>query len=71
MLNISTLTRILDLGVTLEASITTSADDTFCDTFSNFLKIMVFHENRPQTIVMKYHALFVIYEKKQQQNLKL
>ena len=31
---------------------------------------MIFHENRlPAGILMKYHALFVIFEK--QQNLKL
>ena len=30
---------------------------------------MIFHENRQQTILMKYHALFVIFEK--QRNLKL
>ena len=34
--------------------ITTAADDKFCDIFSNF---------RQQTILMKYHPLFVIFEK--------
>ena len=37
--------------LTLKAPITTVADDKFCDTFPNLKK------------GMKYHALFVIFEK--------
>ena len=52
--------------LTLKAPIPTAADDKFCDIFSNFRKKKgtIFHENRlPAEILMKYHALFVIFEK--------
>ena len=52
--------------LTLKAPITTAADDKFCDIFPNFQKNKVWYFTRivvKQTILMKYHALFVIYEK--------
>ena len=52
---------------TLNVSITTAADDKFCDIFPNFLKQnKVWHFMRTvcwQTILMKKHTLFVIFEK--------
>ena len=47
------------LLLTLKAPITTAADDKFCDIFSNFRKIKACW----QTILMKYHVLFVVFEK--------
>ena len=54
----------------LKAPIATATDDIFCDIFSNFRKYkvwysMIFHE----TIFMKYHTLFVIFQKKQKLKL--
>ena len=53
--------------ITLKAAITTAADDKFCDIFPNFpKKNKVWYFIRivcQQTIIMKYHALFVIFEK--------
>ena len=49
--------------LTLKAPIKIAADDKFCAIFLNFQKKgMIFHENR-LTILMKYHALFVAFEK--------
>ena len=54
--------------LTLEAPIMTAADDKFC----NILDFPIFQLNKvwyfmrivcQQTILMKYHALFVIFEK--------
>ena len=42
--------------VALKAPITTAADDKVWDIFPNF-------QQKQQTILMKYHALFVIFEK--------
>ena len=58
--------------LTFKASITIAVDDTFCDVFPNFRKNKVRFFMRivcQQTILMKYHALFVILKKRQ--NLKL
>ena len=52
--------------LTLKGPITTAADDIFCDISSNFEKNKVWYFMRivcSQTILMKYHALFVIFEK--------
>ena len=49
----------------LKAPITTAADDKFFDIFPNFRKNKVRYFMRivcQQTILMKYHALFVIFE---------
>ena len=49
--------------LTLKAPITTATDDKFCDIFLNFQKNKVWYYMRivsQQTILMKYHALFVI-----------
>ena len=45
------------VNLTRKAPITTAADDKSCDIFSNFRKKI------KQTILMEYHALFVIFEK--------
>ena len=53
-------------AVTLKAPITTAADDKFWDIFPNFRKNRVWYFMRIvcwQTILMKYHALFVNFEK--------
>ena len=58
------LPRLLKL--TLKAPITTAADDKFCAPFPIFDKNKVWYYMRivcQQTILMKYHALFVIFEK--------
>ena len=47
------------IDLTLKAPITTAADDKFCDIFPIFDKNKVCQ----QTILMKYHALLVIFEK--------
>ena len=46
--------------LTLKAPITTAADDKFCEKNKEwyFMRIVC-----QQTILMKYHALFVIFEK--------
>ena len=52
---------------TLKAPITTAADDNFCDISLIFPKKNIRYFMRivcQQTILMKYHALFVIFEKK-------
>ena len=51
-----------EMNFTLKAPITTEADDKFRDIFPNFRKKegMILHE---QSFLMKYHALFVIFEK--------
>ena len=52
--------------LTLKAPITTAADDKFWKILLNFRKNKVWHIIRivcQQTILMKYHALFVIFEK--------
>ena len=51
--------------LTLKAPITTAADDNFCEIFPNFRKNKVYFMRIvcQQTILMKYHALFVIFEK--------
>ena len=50
--------------LTLKVPIITAADDKFCYIFLNF--------QLSATILMKYHALFVIFEKKKKrQNLNL
>ena len=44
----------------------TAADNKFCDTFPNFDKNKVWYYMRivcQQMILMKYHGLFVIFEK--------
>ena len=58
-------------GLTLKAPITTAADDKVCEIFTSFRqKIWYFMRIAcQQTILINYHALFVIFEK--QQNLKL
>ena len=50
--------------LTLKAPITAAADNKFGDIFPNFRQKygMILHEDQ-QTILMKYHALFVIFEK--------
>ena len=55
-----------ELILTLKAPITTAADEKFCDIFPNFQKNKVWYFMRiicKQTIFMKYHAIFVIFEK--------
>ena len=49
----------------LKAPITTAADDKFCEIFPNFRKKAWYFMRIvcQQTILMKYHALFVIFEK--------
>ena len=51
------------LQLALKVPIPTAADDKFCNISPNFQTKygMIFHEN--QTSLMKYHALFVIFEK--------
>ena len=52
--------------LTLKAPITTVADDKFYDIFLNFRKNKVWYLMRivcQQTILIRYHALFVIFEK--------
>ena len=52
--------------LTLKAPITTAADDNFCDIFPNLRKNKVWYFMRivcQQTILMKYHALFVVFWK--------
>ena len=52
--------------LTLKTPITTAAEDKFCDIFPNFRKNKVWYFMRivcQQMILMKYHALFVIFEK--------
>ena len=44
------------IDLTLKAPITTAADDKFCNIFPNFQRYQ-------QTILMKYHVLFDIFEK--------
>ena len=51
---------ILKVWLTLKALITTAPYDKFCDIFPNFQKNKVWYF---MTILMKYHALFVIFEK--------
>ena len=51
---------------TLKTPITTAADDKFCDNFLNFRKKKIEYFMRivcQQTILLKYHALFVNFEK--------
>ena len=52
-------------GLTLKAPITTAADGKFCDIFPTFRKNKVWYFMRIvcQQILVKYHALFVIFEK--------
>ena len=56
----------LSFSLTLKAPITTAADNKFCDIFANFQKNnKVWYFMRivcQQTILIKYHALFVIFE---------
>ena len=50
----------------LKAPIMTAAGDKICDIFPNFRKHKVWYCTRvvcKQTILMKYHASFVIFEK--------
>ena len=52
-------------GLTLKAPITTAADNKFCNIFLNFQKNKVWFFLRivcQQTILVKYQALFVIFE---------
>ena len=53
--------KIITGTITLKAPIPTVADDKFCNIFPNFQKKqgMISYE----TILMQYHALFVIFEK--------
>ena len=63
---------MLSLFLTLKAPIKTAADDKFCNIFPIFRKNKVRYFKRivcQQTILLKYHALFVIL--KNGQNLKL
>ena len=56
----------LRCSLTLKAPIMTAADNKFCDIFPNFQNNKVWYFMRivcQQTILMKYHALFVIFEK--------
>ena len=60
--------------LTLKAPITTAADDKFWEIFPNFQKNKVWYFMRivcQQTILMKYHALFVIFEKGKIWNCRL
>ena len=63
---IQTLSYII-IELALKAPITTATDDKFCDIFPYFRKKnKVWYFMRivcQQTILMKYHALFVIFEK--------
>ena len=55
-----------DKKLTLKVPITTEADDKFCNIFPNFRKNKEWYFMRivcQQTILMKYHAYFVIFEK--------
>ena len=58
---------IFTLGhLTLKAPITTAADDNFATSFLIFKRNKEWYFMRivcQQTILMKYHALFVIFEK--------
>ena len=50
--------------LTLKGPITTAADDKFCNVFLIFEnKVYFMRIVCQQTILMKYHALFVIFEK--------
>ena len=52
--------------LTLKAAITTAVDHKFCDIFPNFERNNEWYFMRivcQQTILMNYHALFVIFEK--------
>ena len=65
---------ILTCFLTFKAPITTAADNKFCDNFPNFRKNKVWYYMRivcQQTILMKYHALFVIFEKSKIWNCRL
>ena len=56
----------IKLRLTLKAPIMTAADDKFCDIFPSFRKNKVWYYMRivcQQMILMKYHALFVVFEK--------
>ena len=64
------LVQIAVRGLTLKAPMATAADYKFCNSFPKFWKNKVRYFMRivcQQTILMKYHALFL----KKQQNLKL
>ena len=50
------------LGLTHRAPITTAADDRFGNIFLIFERNKAWYFMRMQTILMKYHALFVIFE---------
>ena len=53
-------------ALTLKAPITTAAEDKFRGIFPNFEKNKVWYFMRiicQQTILMKYHALFISFEK--------
>ena len=53
-------------ALALKAPITTAADETFWNNFSNFRKNEVWYSMRLvcwQAILMKHHAFFVIFEK--------
>ena len=55
------------IKLTLKAPITTATADKSCNIFPNFQKNKVWYFMRivcQQTILTKYHALFVIFEKK-------
>ena len=60
--------------LTLKAPITTAADDNFCNIFTYFLQKVrydryIMRIGCQQTILMKYHALFVIFVKRQNSKL--
>ena len=56
--------RFMSYSLTVKAPIMTAADGKFCNILSNFEKNKVRYFMRivcQQTILMKYHALFVIF----------
>ena len=61
VISILVSTGILQLNFTLKAPITTAADDKFCDIFFNYQKKIRYDIS--WEILMKYRALFVIFEK--------
>ena len=68
------LQSIISISLTFKVPNITAADDKFGKKFPNFQKNKVYYMRivYQQMIIMKYHALFAIFEKKKkQQNLKL
>ena len=56
--------KVVTQILTIKAPIMTAAEDKFCDIFPNFRKKIRYYISRESSaILMKYHALFVIFEK--------